>query len=277
MSDLAPHPTAADNKDRIPVLVTRPDASKPKVDQPVNAFELLAKLQAPVHGRGYDMAMHHMGISYQDKSTAIVIPTIGPINAKVVERLLMLLSPQNCKRAMCIIEHEEVAAAYNYAVKRIIEDPKNKFKYILTIESDNIVPIDCHIKLLKAIEQTGAAAVGALYFAKGFDTWFPMAFGDPSKGQFDCQPRDVYEASMKEQLMEVCGVAMGCTLFDTSIFRELEPPWFVTYQEDGTGGKQFGGASQDLYFSRRVREIGRRLFVHCGCLAGHIDNENTIW
>ena len=62
----------------------------------------------------------------------------------------------------------------------------NKFKYILTIEEDNLPPGDGLLSLYKSIGEYDV--VGGLYWGKG-EKGFPMIFGDPNSEEADWAPQ----------------------------------------------------------------------------------------
>jgi len=73
---------------------------------------------------------------------------------------------------------------------------------------------------------------------------------------------DDYE---KDSLIEVDATGTGCLMFDTRIFRELQPPWFkFTLTADGRPiGEDFG-------FCSRLREEGYKIFVDTSVKCGHL-------
>ena len=109
----------------------------------------------------------------------------------------------------------------------------------------------------------GYDAVGGLYSVKS-DPPVPMAFGNP-KNPDDFKPRSVQKAVNEGRVIEVNGIAMGCTLFRKDLFSKLSKPWFDT-------GDNY---TQDIYFCKKAKkELGARFAVHCGCLVGHIDTNS---
>jgi hypothetical protein len=233
----------------------------------------------PKVGKNFARVTLLKGSSYKNRSTAVIIPTLGLIHHRVVTSLVQLISPQNQPRTLTVVKGEEVGEAYNIAIERALNDePSKRFKYIMTVEDDNIVPFDANIRLIESMEKFDAEAVSGLYFSKG-EFGFPMAFGDPEKwrqdGYMDMNPReDIGPAVEKGQVIEVNGIAMGCALWRMDLFREFKPPWFVTYQS----GSQHGCASltQDIYFSEQVRRAGGRLYVDTRVRVGHIDMKTGI-
>jgi len=117
--------------------------------------------------------------SYADCSTIMVVPAIKPIPPKVVQSWLGLMAPMNQKFTRLCLENMEVGDAYNAAVEFILGNPElSTWQYMLTVETDNIVPPDALLKLIEDIESGPYDAVGALYWTKG-EGGQPMCYGNP--------------------------------------------------------------------------------------------------
>lgn len=231
--------------------------------------------------------------NYRDQGVVWVSPTRGKVYTNVVVSWLMLQWPMNQFRSQLIAtEGMEVGAAYNYLVETTMDrkllrksvgteygDALADAPFVLTTEEDNVLPPDAAVKLLAAIftcpdcggEVGGAQwkckkghkgydAVSGLYFVKT-DPPIPMAFGTPnrSKKNLDFKPRSVAEAVKKGAVIEVNGIAMGCSLFRKALFAKLPKPWFKTTPN----------ATQDLYFCGNAKRKGARFGVHCGLRIGH--------
>ena len=147
----------------------------------------------------------------------------------------------------------EVGDAYNAAVETILgHEQLKKFKYMLTLEEDNMPPPDGLLKLYESIDEY--AAVGGLYWTKG-EGGQPMIYGDP-KGILSFQPQQV----QLDTVQECNGLGMGFTLFDMDVFRDkkIPKPWFKTVQEwDPQKGVAAG--TQDLHFFANARRAGYRV------------------
>jgi hypothetical protein len=179
----------------------------------------------------------------------------------------------NGKRAELWAVGDEVGIAYNKMVEWVLAHPElKKWKYVMTIEDDNLVPPDAHVRLIESIEWGKFDAVSGIYFTKG-DINMPMAYGDPAEykrtGVLDFRPRDVREALAAGQIMPVCGIAMGCALWRMELFREIAAPWFVTVA-DVVPGQGAVGFTQDLYFCKRAVEAGKTLAVDLRVKVGHL-------
>jgi hypothetical protein len=225
-------------------------------------------------GLGFERVVHLVGTTYKDNSTVIVIPSRGTIPEQVVKSWLSLIAPMNQKRAILFASGHEVGEAYNDMIKNILANPElSKWKYVMTLEDDNIPPSDAHIRLLESIEWGKYDAVSGLYFTKGEHN-MPMAYGDPGEfartGVLDFRPRDVREALAAGQIMPVNGIAMGCGLWRMDLFREIPPPWYVTVADivEGKGVQCF---TQDLHFCERAVRAAKRFAVDMRVKVGHLD------
>lgn len=248
-----------------------------------------------LEGLGFERIEHIPGSTYKDNSTVVVVPTRGlekhtqdkicqsgdhrfcmlpMFHMKIMQCWQNLISPMNQKRAFLYTTGHEVGQAYNAMIEGILANPDlAKWKYILTLEDDNIVPGDAHIRLLETIESTGFDAVSGIYFTKG-DVGMPMAYGDPDEyrktGVMDFRPRDIRQALQTGNVMEVNGIAMGCALWRIDLFRQIPKPWFVTVA-DVIPDKGTQCFTQDLNFCEKAKKAGKRFGVDFRVKVGHLD------
>ena len=208
------------------------------------------------------------GKGYRDLSTVIVVPTRGMIPARAVESWMGLMTPMNQHVVRVFVEGMEVGAAYNAAVEQILAHPElSKWKYMLTLEEDNLPPPDGLLKLYENIDRY--AAVGGLYWTKG-EGGQPMIYGDPL-GILNFRP----QVPKVDAVQECRGLGMGFTLFRLEIFRDLPKPWFQTVQEwdPDAGGKAF---TQDLYAFKLIAEAGYKVACDTRVKVGHIDQAGLV-
>lgn len=242
------------------------------------ASEVIESCRNP--GLGYDRVVHIPGTTYQDNSTVVVVPTRGMVHQRFVSAFMNMIAPMNQKRAVFWATGHEVGKAYDACVQAVISNPDlAKWKYILTVEDDNLVPPDAHVRLLESIEAGKFDAVGGIYWTKG-DVNMPMAYGDPAEymrtGVLDFRPRDLRAAlSSGASIVEVNGLAMGCTLWRMELFKKFAAPWFVTVA-DLIEGKGVACFTQDLYACERFKKGGARLGVDLRVRVGHLDIESGI-
>lgn len=208
---------------------------------------------------------------YKDLSTICIIPTRGVIPAKVIQSWWSLMAPMNHKFIRTFAIGMEVGAAYTSAIEQIIANPElRKWKYILTLEEDNMPPPDGLLKLYEGMEKFDV--VGGLYWTKG-DAGQPMIYGDPKLPELNFIP----QVPIPETIQETNGLGMGFNLFKLDIFRDprVPRPYFKTIQEfaPNVGGR---GYSQDLYFYENIHKLGYKVACDTRVKVGHYDLENDI-
>jgi len=230
-------------------------------------------------GRGFNNVQLLRGDTYKDLSTIVLAPTRGMIHHRTVACWQGMMAPMNQKRAFILVTGHEVGHAYNAAIANILANPEmSKWKYVLTLEDDNIIPPDAHIRLLETIQEGHWDAVSGLYWTKG-DYQMPMAYGDPEffkqTGQLEFRPRDVRDAVRFSRVMPVNGIAMGCGLWRLDLFREVPGPWFVTVS-DVIPDKGPVAFTQDLFFCEKACRLGKRFAVDMRVKVGHLDVNSGI-
>ena len=206
---------------------------------------------------------------YEDQSTIIICPTRGVFPTRVVQSWMKLMKPMNQQVAGPIFaEAMKVDDAYETLISYILDnDHLSTYKYILTIEEDNLPPSDGLLKLYKSMGEYDV--VGGLYWGKGEDG-FPMIFGDPEK-KGDFKP----QTPISGEVQEANGLGMGFNLFRLDMFRHIPRPWFKTVQEKSDEGVDTG-LTQDMYFYRKAKEAGFTFACDNRILVGHLDSKKDI-
>jgi len=207
--------------------------------------------------------------AYRDLSTICITPAAGPIPPKVVLSWRNLMSPMNQKFIHIIIENMEVGAAYNAGIEFVLNHPELKtWKYILTLETDNMPPPDGLIKLLENMDKFDI--VGGLYFTKGYGG-MPMIYGNPMETPLSFRP----QLPIPNSVQLACGLGMGFTLFKTEMFndKKLRRPWFKT-QQSFVPGVGISAYTQDLYFFEDAFKLGYRIACNTNVAVGHYDYQN---
>ena len=206
---------------------------------------------------------------YEDQSTIIICPTRGMFPTRVVQSWMKLMKPMNQPVAGPIFaEAMKVDVAYESLIEYILSNEHlNKYKYVLTIEEDNLPPADGLLKLLEDMGEYDV--VGGLYWGKG-DNGFPMIFGDPeTPGDFKPQ------VPVADSLQRANGLGMGFNLFKLDMFRNLPKPWFKTVQEKNETGGEIAN-TQDIYFYKKAAEQGYKFACDTRVLVGHYDAKHDI-
>lgn len=212
--------------------------------------------------------------SYRDLSTVIVTPTRGgrSLCPRFVQAVSGLMRPMNQQVFGPIyMSGMEVGHAFNSAVEMIQANPVlSKFKYLLTLEDDNLMPPDGLLKLYESIGEYDV--VGSLYWTKG-ECGQPMIYGNPKQ-----QPLNFVPQQVQPETVQPCnGTGMGATLFKMEVFTRLEKPWFETKQswDPNSGVKCY---TQDLWFYEKLIKSGGKIAVDTRIKTGHLDVENDmVW
>lgn len=213
------------------------------------------------------------GQSYKDLSTIIIVPSRGSMPTKVVQSWMNLMMPMNQKTFRMFMLGMEVGEAYNQAIEYILSNPElSTWKYICTIEDDNMPPPDGLIKLYEGIQEYDV--VGGLYWTKG-EGGQPMIYGNPKEIPLSFRP----QMPQIETLQPACGLGMGFNLFKLEIFKnkQLSKPWFKTEQsyKEGIGARSY---TQDLYFYENAGKLGYKFACDTRIKVGHYDvNQDLVW
>lgn len=210
--------------------------------------------------------------TYRDLSTVIICPTRGTLQCEVVQSWMGMIRPMNQRVIGPIFAKQmEVGEAYNETIKGILADPNlNTWKYILTIEEDNLPPPDGLMKLYESMDDYDV--VGGLYWTKG-EEGQPMIYGDPEAIPFNFIPQIPRENTVQR----ANGLGMGFNLFKMDIFKKMPYPWFKTLNEYDpmTGCKVY---TQDLYFYENAGKLGYKFACDTRVKVGHMDVQTGfIW
>ena len=209
------------------------------------------------------------GATYRDLSTICVMPIKGQeINHIVAQAVEGLIKPMNQPFARWIVANCEVGDAYNTAIQQVLDHPQlSKWKFLLTVEHDNVPAPDALTRLQGAMYSTPYAAISGLYWTKGLEGQ-PMIYGDPKV----FPPNYIPQLPEPDTIQECRGIGMGFALWDLNLFKDprLKNPWFETKQSyDPFRGTECG--TQDLTFCRKATDLGYRFAVASDVRVGHMD------
>ncbi len=195
----------------------------------------------------------------------------------VVESWKRFIKPMNVPIIEMVISGHEVGEAYNKAIDTWLTHPDLKsFKYILFVEDDIIVPFMPNsfgplIELYKHLETYDVAS--GLYWTKG-EPSLPLIYGDGNMNNI--MPFAVNTDWKEGDVVNVNGSGMGFTLMKRDIFEDtrLTKPLFKTVSENINGRTE--GFTQDLYFYKKIKELGYKICVDTGIKCGHLDIKSEI-
>lgn len=209
--------------------------------------------------------------AHKDLSTIMIVPAFGSIPTKAVASWMNLITPPNGKFYRIWALGMEVGEAFSQTIENVLAHPElSKYKYILTLEHDNIPPPDGIVKLLERMEEHPEfAGIGGLYWTKGHGG-VPQIWGDPKDPYPNARPQP---PDAKGGLVECCGTGMGFTMFRTEMFKDqrISRPLFKT-----KASMTEGVGTQDLHFWGNARALGYRCAIDCSILVGHYDLEGKF-
>lgn len=203
--------------------------------------------------------------SLHTKRVLIYIPSYtGQLDSSFVESLSYFLFKcfryekfgykffLNIGRRMMI--HE----ARNNAVKYALD---NEMDYILFIDDDMV--IDSSYNLFDKLIKHDKDIVAPLFF-KRFPPYMPLLFKRNiyADGRYTTFDNIV---DYKKGLVKVDGVGFGCVLIKTSVFKDLDKPYFMISDTFG----------EDLYFCNKAINKGIDIFVDTTITVGHL-GEKTV-
>lgn len=208
--------------------------------------------------------------TYEDLSTICIVPTRGQIPARVVQSWMGMMTPMNQKFTRIFAIGLEVGDAYSQTIENILNHPElSKWKYILTLEEDNMPPPDGLLKLYQSMKKYDV--VGGLYWTKG-ELGQPMIYGDPK-----VMPKNfIPQLPIPNTVQEANGLGMGFNLWKLEMFKDkrLRKPWFKTVQQvDSDGARAY---TQDLYFFEDAAKYGYKFACDTSVKVGHYDYQNDI-
>ncbi len=228
--------------------------------------QILSSYDGGLHNKQIDETIKRLKKegSYKDLSCIWITPAFGSIPTKAVASWLNCYAPPNGKFVRMFAMGMEVGAAFSATIESILAHPElSTYKYIITVEHDNIIPPDGIVKLLSSMEaHKEFACIGGAYYTQGAGGCL-QAWGDKKDPVFNCRPQ---LPDPNGGLVECWGTGMGFNAWRLDMFKDpkLRRPWFKTVTENGVG-------TQDLYFWQDAQKHGYRCAIDCSIKVGHYD------
>lgn len=208
---------------------------------------------------------------YKDLSCVVMIPAFGTVPTKVISSWWNSFFPPNQRVYKLFAVGMEVGQAFTSTIEYVLSEPTlSQCKYLITVEHDNIGPVDGFVKLLSHLDANPEySCISGLYWTKGPEG-VPQIWGDPKDPIVNYRPQ---LPDPTGGLVECCGVGMGYNAWRLDMFKDerLRKPWFKT-----TASTTEGTQTQDLYFWGDARKYGYRCAVACDVLVGHYDYEGKF-
>jgi hypothetical protein len=188
-------------------------------------------------------------------------PTTGLVRAEWVHARYSQIIPTNWSAltvaqfmsSLFPIEYQ-IADAYNLILKSAIE---GNVEWLLTIESDNILPLDGFIRMTEYMRKGDIPVVSALYFTKSVPPE-PLLYRQSGMGYFD-------KWKLGDKVW-VSGIPMGFTLYHMSLLKAMwrESPEYIV--SGTTTRRVFETPGRNIYDPARggmVSETGTQDLEWC--------------
>jgi hypothetical protein len=227
--------------------------------------QIISSYDGGKHSADLDQTISRLTLEggYKDLSCIQIVPCFGSIPTRAVSSWLSLYTPPNAKFTRLFAVGMEVGVAFTSAIESILAHSElSQWKYIVTLEHDNIPPPDGIVKLLQQMEtHPEYACIGGLYFTQG-PGGCAQIWGDPKDPVLNFRP----QIPIPNTLQECCGTGMGFNVWRLDMFKDikLRRPWFKTQTENGV-------STQDLYFWSDARKHGYRCAIDTNVKVGHYD------
>ncbi len=193
----------------------------------------------------------------------VAIPTLGrPVPLQWALNFKSMNPPINYNCDFNIVYGKEIGYARTSLAKAAID---RKCKYLFFLGDDVVAPPHALRQLIYRMENMGEIdIVGGVYCAKA-DPPAPLVFkGDGAGSYWDWKIGEFFECT---------GLGMDCTLIRTEIFSRIEEPWFLTVDKDAhiDGSPKVEAWTEDLYFLKKVRDVGGKIFCDASVICEHHD------
>lgn len=212
---------------------------------------------------------------------AMKIITAFPFSGRYVapEWALSMMNmkyPRNCRIGQYAtkgLKRDE--ARVQLVEKAIAEDSE----FVFFVDDDTAPPFDAVSKLMYELEISDPKVMvcGGIYTTKGAPTE-PLVFKGQGLGPF-------WKWKFGE-VFECWGIATGCMMIRTEVFKHISKPWFRDIDDIAeVGGDEhvYGKdgkpdvfhMTDDLYFCKKVNDAGFKILAHGGVLPVHWDQKGV--
>ena len=190
----------------------------------------------------------------------IGVPTARYIEVDTFKSIYDLECPKNTELEFQYFYGYNVEQVRNLMVNWSL---LNGFNWMLSVDSDIIMPRHSLQRLLDIQDQTRAISSGT-YIQRKEDQRIPEIYiHNPETGGHKHLP---IEQAEKDQILDVEAVGFGCCLVRRDVFEKVGNPWF-TYHSSLDLNKLL---SEDVDFCMKAKQQGYQVVVDTGLKLGHI-------
>jgi FkbM family methyltransferase len=188
------------------------------------------------------------------KKILVAIPTAKYVETQTFKSLWDLTVPEGYELDF------QYFYGYNISqIRNLIADWAKRYDYLLSVDSDIVLPKDALVKMLAADKDV----ISGLYIQRIPGTQTVEVYMDTANGGCTNIPYSLLE---NRGVVEIAACGMGCALIKGEVFRKMEYPHFF-YKEALT---MQGTVSEDVYFCMKAREIGFKVWADTSIKCDHL-------
>jgi FkbM family methyltransferase len=216
---------------------------------PLNDYKIRGDEQSRNASKSYNKETNNM-----KKKILVAIPTAKYVEVETFKSLWDLEVPKGYELDF------QYFYGYNIAqIRNLIADWAKRYDYLLSVDSDIVLPNDALIKMLAADKDI----ISGLYIQRipGTQT-LEVYMATPSGGCTNIP----YALLENRQIVEIEACGMGCALIKSEVFRKISYPHFF-YKEALT---MRDTVSEDVFFCKKAKEHGFTVWADPSIKCDHI-------
>jgi glycosyltransferase involved in cell wall biosynthesis len=189
------------------------------------------------------------------KTILLAIPTNKYIEAETMKSIFDLIVPEGYK-----LDFQHFHGYQIDQIRNLIADWAKKYDYLLSVDSDIVLPRDALIKMLSSDKDI----ITGLYIQRIPNKHTLEIYKDNETGGVS----NVNIGDVPNHIFEISGCGMGCCLIKGEIFRTMEYPHF--FYKSAIEHKNT--VSEDIYFCKKAKYLGYTIWADPSIKCDHIGN-----
>lgn len=136
---------------------------------------------------------------------------------------------------------------------------KNESDWVLWLDSDHVYKASAFYALVDKCEQDGLDMLSATYYVRGGGKQTAHTRFDLEKGHFK-------QEELTGDVMEVDVIGFGFVVMRWLFLKEMHDK----FGKDLFLMDHTNNTTEDVYFCRKVKELGKKVLFHSGVIVGHL-------
>lgn len=200
----------------------------------------------------------------------IMAPSLYGNRTSIIWAVQLATMAKPCTTQFTVSARRPLEAGRNDIARRFEESDGD---YLLFIDTDVIPPTDGIMKLWEKKDEFDI--VSGLYFKKG-EGHPPVAYDD-TKNEDGVDKWHILPKWDGKSCIPVEAVGLGFCLIPKKVFQALSIPYFKFELGDTVGYNEvYQPMGEDMYFCKKVRELGMTIGCHTGVQCYHIRDDAIV-